>query len=112
MNAPHRILLPLAAAVALAAPLLAQATSVWHPADNEAGVTEHPDHASAPKSRAQVQAEIEAARKDGTLAVLRVGAPLTPKSTEAPKTRQQVIADLNNESADSRRARQQALAGS
>lgn len=111
MNAQHRILLPLAAAVALAVPLMAQATSVWHPAANEAGGTAHPDHAATPKTRAQVQAEIEASRKDGTLETLRRGVPLTPKSSAAPKSRQQVIDEMNSESAESRNAREQAMRG-
>lgn len=111
MNSTHRILLPMAAAVALAAPLMAQASSTWHPAANEAGGTAQPDHATTSKTRAEVQAETEVARKDGSLALLRIGVPLTPKSTAAPKTRQQVIAEMNNESAESRRARELALIG-
>jgi anaerobic selenocysteine-containing dehydrogenase len=112
MNVQRRLLLPLAAAAALVAPLAAQANSVWHPANTEAGVTQHPDHAGTPKSTAAVQAEIEAARKDGSLEMLRRGAPAPAKSSAAPKTRQQVIDEMNNESAESRRARQLALAGS
>lgn len=111
MNSTHRILLPMAAAVALAAPLMAQASSTWHPAANEAGGTPHPDHATTSKTRAQVQAEIETSRKDGTLETLRRGAPLTPKSNAAPKSRQQVIDEMNSESAESRNAREQAMRG-
>lgn len=89
----------------LALPGLSQATSVYHAASGEAGFTYHPDHAVNGKSRAEVLAELEAARKDGTLALMQRGAPLPIKSAGPAKTRQEVIAEMLNESPEQRRAR-------
>jgi hypothetical protein len=50
-------------------------------------------------------AEVDAARQDGTLALLQRGAPLPVKSSEPPKTRQQAIDEMRAESPDARRAR-------
>lgn len=112
MNA-FRIALVPAVAFAFTLPLAAQANSVWHPAGGEAGVTYHPEHFKSTKTRAQVMAELEAARKDGTLALLQSesGAPLPVKSSEPPKTRQQVIDEMRAESPDARRARLELLTG-
>ena len=76
---------------ALAAP--AFAGSVIHAANSESGYTVHPDHAQPGKSAAEVLAEIEQARKDGTWQFHRVGAPL-PVKAGTPLTRAQVEADL------------------
>ena len=46
----------------IALPGLSQANSIYHAANGEAGFTYHPDHATNGKSRADVLAEIEAAR--------------------------------------------------
>jgi hypothetical protein len=77
---------------------LAQATSIYHAASSEAGYTYHPDHATNGKSRAEVLAELEAARKDGTLALIQRGAPLPIKNGGPANTRQQVIDEMRNES--------------
>lgn len=76
---------------ALAAP--AFASSVIHAANTEMGYTTHPDHAQSSRSRAEVVAEIEQSRKDGTWNFYRVGAPV-PTKNAAPLTREQVLADL------------------
>lgn len=76
----------------LAAP--AFASGVIHHANTEMGYTLHPDHAQAGKSRAEVTAEIDQARKDGTWTVLRVGGALPAKSSAPGLTREQVLADL------------------
>ena len=89
----------------LALPGLAQAASIYHAASGEAGFTYHPDHAVKGKSCAEVQAELEAARKDGTLALMQRGAPLPIKNAGPAKTRQEVIAEMLNESPEQRRAR-------
>ena len=57
-------------------------------------VTYHPSTSKSAKTCAQVMAEVDAARKDGTLALLQRGAPLPVKSSEPPKTRQQVIDEM------------------
>lgn len=101
----------LAATAALALPGLAQADSVYHPANGEVGFTYHPEHFKSTKSRAEVIAEVEAARKDGTLALLQRGAPLPVKSTAPAKTRQQVIDEMRNEPPEQRRARMEMMVG-
>lgn len=104
MNFRNHVAMPLIA-LALTLPVLVQANSVYHPASGEIGFTEHPDHWKSTKTRAQVLAEVDAARKDGTLVLIQRGAPLPQKSTGPAKTRQQVIDEMLNEPADARRAR-------
>lgn len=96
---------------AFALPGLSQATSIYHAASDEAGFTYHPDHATKGKSRAEVQAELEAARKDGTLALMQRGAPLPIKSAGPAKTRQQVIDEMRSESPEQRRTRMELTTG-
>lgn len=95
-------------AAAITLPSLSFATSEWHPSNGEAGFTYHPDHVKSTKTRA----ELEAARKDGTLALMQRGAPLPPKATGPGKTRQQVISELLNETPQERRARMHMHSGS
>ncbi len=104
MNFRKHAAMPLVA-LALTLPVLAQANSLYHPTAGEAGFTEHPDHWKSTKTRAEVLAEVEAARKDGTLLLIQRGAPLPQKATGPAKTRQQVIAEIRNEPAGERRAR-------
>ncbi|OJV62595.1 MAG: DUF4148 domain-containing protein [Burkholderiales bacterium 64-34] len=78
------------AALAIAVPGLASASSLYHPAGGEIGYTTHPDHVQSTKSRAEVIQSVEAARKDGTLAVLSRGGVLPIKATGPAKTRDQV----------------------
>lgn len=103
MKARSLTLLPVIA-ITLAAPAVF-ANSAYHSAPTEMGYTYHPEHVSSARTRAQVSAEIDAARKDGTYSFLRVGAPLPARIT-APKSRQQIIDEMNNESPESKRARQ------
>jgi hypothetical protein len=71
-------------------PLGASAGGVVHNTTSEIGYASYPSHAVAGKSRAQIEAEIEAARKDGSLAILQRGMPLPFKPTGAGPTREQV----------------------
>lgn len=96
---------------ALALPGLSFANSMWHPDSGEAGFTYHPDHLKSAKTRAEVLAELDAARKDGTLALMQRGAPLPVKASGPGKTRQQVISEMRNESAEQRRARMEMHGG-
>ena len=89
----------------IALPGLSRANSLYHAAGGEAGFTYHPDHAENGKSRAEVRAELEVARKDGSLAFLQRGAPVPVKHVGPSKTRQQVIDEVRNESPEERRAR-------
>ncbi len=95
----------------LVLPGLSQATSIYHAADGEAGYTYHPDHFKSTKSRADVLAEFEAARRDGTLALMERGAPLPLENAGPAKTRQQVIEEMRNESPEQRRARMDSTTG-
>lgn len=104
-------LVTVAAISALALPTLSQATSIYHAAGGEAGFTYHPDHATNGKARTEVLAELETARKDGTLALIQRGAPLPIKNAGPAKTRQQVIDEMRNESPEQRRARMELTAG-
>lgn len=104
MNFRKHAAMPLVA-LALTLPVLAQANSLYHPASNERGYTEHPDHWKSTKTRAEVLAEVEAARKDGTLALIQRNEPLPQQATGPAKTRQQVIDEMLNEPAEERRVR-------
>ncbi len=110
MNFRTHAALPLVA-LAMTLPVLAQANSLYHPAQGEVGFTEHPDHWKSTKTRAQVMAEVEAARKDGTLALMQRGAPLPIKNTGPAKTRQQVIDEMRSESPMQRQLRLEQYVG-
>ena len=60
-------------ALAIAAPSLASASSLYHPAGGEVGFTTHPDHFQSTTSREDVLQAVAVARKDGTLAILQRG---------------------------------------
>lgn len=82
-----------AAVLAIAAfstPVLAG--DVVHPATNEMGYTVHPDHARPGKTRAQVESELEEARKSPSWASIRVG--VTPTPFVSQLSRAQVEAEL------------------
>lgn len=104
MNFRKHVALPLVA-LAMTLPVLAQANSLYHPAPGEVGFTEHPDHWKSTKTRAQVMAEVEAARKDGTLALMQRNAPVPMKASGPGKTRQQVIDEMRSESPMQRQLR-------
>lgn len=55
-------------ALAIAAPGLIFASSLYHPAGGEGGFTPHPDHFQSSLSRGDVLESVAVARKDGTLA--------------------------------------------
>jgi len=110
MNFRKHAALPLVA-LTMTLPVLAQANSLYHPAQGEVGFTEHPDHWKSTKTRAQVIAEVEAARKDGTLALMQRGAPLPIKNTGPAKTRQQVIDEMRSESPMQRQLRLEQYVG-
>ena len=97
--------------LATALPMAAQADSLWHPASNEQGFTYHPDHFKSTKTRAQVLAEVEAARKDGTLTLMQRGLPVPIKSSAAPKTRQQVVDEMRSEAPEAQRSRLELYSG-
>ena len=116
MNFAKHTVLAFAATAAFALPTISHANSMWHAANGEAGFAYYPEHFKSTKTRAQVSAETTAARNDGTLdqmqAQYQLNAPVPAKDAGAGKTRKQVIAELNNETADERRTRTNLLAGS
>lgn len=105
-----------AATAALALPTLSHASSMWHAANGEAGFTYYPEHFKSTKTRTQVSDETAAARKDGTLDQLQAqyqfNVPVPANDAGPGKTRSQVIAELNNETAAERSTRTSLLAGS
>ncbi|OSZ64857.1 DUF4148 domain-containing protein [Hydrogenophaga sp. IBVHS2] len=107
----NRTLILSAIATFAALPMAASATSLYHPADGEAGVTKHLDHLTSTKTRAQVQAEVLAAQKDGSLFRIQRSLPLPAETQGMNKTRAQVVAEVLNEPAAERRAREALLAG-
>ncbi|AMR78847.1 TPA: DUF4148 domain-containing protein [Pseudomonas aeruginosa] len=110
MKLTHLVALQ-AVVLVTALPMSAQANSIWHPAPTEEGFTYHPDHWKSTKTRAQVMAEVEVARKDGTLALMARGLPVPIKSSESPKTRAQVIEEMRNELPEARRERLKLYSG-
>lgn len=94
-------LVPLFAAI-LAAPTAALADSLWHPANNEAGFTFHPDHSTSTKTRAEVLKELEQAKADGSYYYLQQGLPVPSRNTGPGKTRQEVVNELLNMSPEER----------
>ena len=107
----HRPTVLALAVAAITLPSLSFANSVWHPANGEAGFTYHPEHFKSAKSRADVLADLEAARKDGSLWFLQRGMPVSVRNAGPSKTREQVIGEMRNESAEVRRARMEMQIG-
>ncbi len=104
MNFRKHAALPLVV-IAMTLPMLAQANAPYHVAPGEVGFTEHPDHWKSTKTRGEVMADVEAARKDGSLALMQRNAPLPIKNTGPGKTRQQVIDEMRSESPVQRQLR-------
>lgn len=106
MNIRRQLLvLPIAAGLAL--PALANASSIWHPAATEAGVTYQPGHFKSSKTPEDAAKEVAAARKDGTLSQGE-HVVIAPASSQGPgKSRQQVVDETRNEPPQERRARLQ-----
>ncbi|ANY62993.1 hypothetical protein [Comamonas aquatica] len=91
-------------ALAIAAPGLTSASSLYHPAGGEEGFTTHPNHFQSSLSRADVLESVAVAREDGTLAILSRGDALPVKATSPSKTREQVQQEyLNMSSAEKQR---------
>ena len=87
--------LTIAAGLALAALTTpAFSSGVIHSANTEMGYTNHWDHAQPGRSRADVRAEIEQSKRDGSWNFLRIGAPVPVKASK-PLTRAEVVSDLN-----------------
>ena len=98
--------------LAIAAPGLASASSLYHPAGGEVGFTTHPDHFQSSMSRAEVLQSVAAARKDGTLAILQRGGVLPVKATGPSKTREQVQQEYLSMSAAEKQRMKELYSGS
>jgi hypothetical protein len=103
--------LAVAVVTTLTLPRLSQATSMFHAENSEAGLTFQSDHFQSSKSREDVLAELEAARKDGTLDLIQRGKPLPIKTDGPATTRQQVIDGMHNETPRQRRVRMELTRG-
>lgn len=99
-----------AAVAALGLPGMASA-EYWHPVNNEAGFVVHPEHFKSEKTRAQVNAEVEAAMQQGLLPYRENNYPVPAPDAGPGKTREQVINELRNESPAERNARRRSVAG-
>lgn len=109
---PASLIAGLAASAALILPGAAMAGSYWHPANNEAGVTTHPDPFRSSKTRSQVQAEAEAAVRQGGASRFSASAyPADAPQAGNGRSRQEVISELLNETPAQREARLQAFGG-
>lgn len=99
------------AALAIATPV--HASAVYHATAGEIGYTQHPDHQQASsRQRSEVLGEIEAARKDGSLALLSRGMALPPQKTAPARTREQVQGEyLRMTDAEKRRLQEMHGAG-
>jgi len=86
-------------------PGIAAANSSWHPANGEIGVTARPDARPSRLTRAEVAAEVDAARRSGTLAVKEIGTPPPAKAYGPSRSRAEVTGELRRESAGERQAR-------
>ena len=84
MNALQKF--SLAVSLVMIMPLAAQANSLTHDVGGEAGLTFHPDHVASTLTRAAVRAEIEAARKDGTIGFTSTFTVPTPTAAGHPTT--------------------------
>lgn len=99
-----------AAAVAvLAMPGMASA-AYEHPANNEQGVTVHPEHFVSQKTRDQVRTETADAMKNGRLSYGESNFPNFAPLAAPGKTRAEVINELLRESPAAREARLQSIA--
>lgn len=81
---------------ALALPLAANASSVWHQTDTEIGYAIAPEHATGDKTRAQVQSELAAAKADKAqwyLANLNAAKPGWARQGTS-RTREDALAEL------------------
>ena len=90
----HRLVTLTAAALVASASGLASATSLWHVANGEAGVTIQPDHIKSTRTRADVVQELDTARKDGSLWYFQRGLPAPEKLTDPGKTRAEMQREL------------------
>lgn len=99
------IIAAVTAAVALGLPGMASA-AYEHPANNEKGITVHPEHFKSEKTREQVIAQTKAATPQGRLSYGQGNYPMAVPDVGPGKTRQQVINEMLNELPAERDARQ------
>lgn len=109
---PASLMAGLAASAAIILPGAAMAGSYWHPANNESGVTTHPDHFRSSKTRAQVLAEAETAVRQGGASRFNTSVyPADAPQAAGGRSRQEVIGELLDETPAQREARQRAFGG-
>lgn len=94
-----------AALAALLMPLAAQANSPYHRGSGEESFRYIPEHAQSTRTRAQVKAEVDAARTSGWLDQLQRRQSPALTAYGEPKTREQVVTEMRSESTADRAAR-------
>jgi hypothetical protein len=72
-------------ALAIAAPGLASASSLYHPADGEVGVTTHPDHLQSTMSRDDVLQVCESRARTARWRPFRAAVPCLSKQLAPPR---------------------------
>ena len=82
-------------AATLFVPVGAMANGLYHPANGEAGVTYHPEHAKW-SSGQQVALELEQAQKSPAWNAASRGAPWPVQNAGKPKTREEVNAAMRD----------------
>lgn len=106
MNVRTHMLVPLAVAAGIALPSLSYANHARsYPGYGEVGFKDHATSTRSDKTREEVNADIAAGRKDGTMWLSLRGVPAPVKSTAPAKTRQEVADELKDESVSVRYAR-------
>lgn len=100
-----------AAALALLAPGIASATSVWHWSANAQGYTENWAHFQSIRTRADVMADLKAARSDRRLGVFSFSVWFPAPQATTPLTRTEVMQALQDMTPAERAARQQMMIG-
>ncbi|WP_354449435.1 DUF4148 domain-containing protein [Ottowia thiooxydans] len=89
---------------------MAQASSAWHQGNGDI-VRFTPEHVASTKTRAQVNAELNAVIANGTLRYYQWSVPVPAKATAQSVTRQQVIEDMLNQTPKQQRAERVACGG-
>ncbi|MEQ1807592.1 MAG: DUF4148 domain-containing protein [Burkholderiaceae bacterium] len=92
-----------ACAAMLAMPGMSFGNSEWHRVNGEVGDIFHPEFFKSTKTRTGVQAELDAARKDGSLWYLMRGYEVPIKSTGTGRAREEVRKDVLRMNVEQRR---------
>ncbi len=94
--------------IGIALPSISAATSFYQSSSNELGFTEHPCHVTNPKSQEDLRQELSVARTDGSIRISMMGVYSPSRQVSGisiTKTRDDVMRELRNMSANEKAAR-------